>query len=117
MLNAFAEGGSDLNKMLDKQMSGLIDSWAVRWFYNQFKIQALTLYPVYSKVYYNGFDSFATHTTGSNKRYIPKTEEILAYDFNFPEEVKPDKYYQKKFQHKMGVVSRVRSRIESLFLK
>jgi hypothetical protein len=68
---AFSAGGSDLNKMLREQMEGKIDSWAIRWTYHQFCIGGITLFPVYSKVYNAGFDKFATHTTGSQKRYIP----------------------------------------------
>ncbi|MFY8021544.1 MAG: sugar transferase, partial [Bacteroidia bacterium] len=51
----FAQGGSDLNKMLDLQMKNKLDSWAIRWFYHQFLVQGLTVYPIYSKIYNHGF--------------------------------------------------------------
>jgi len=114
---SFAKGGSDLNKMLHKQMTGNLDSWAVRWFYNQFNLKGLTLYPVYSKVYNDGFDNEATHTKGSNKRYQPKLDNTNVANFNYPQNVKVDDFYQKKFQNKMGIKSRILSKIDNLLKK
>jgi hypothetical protein len=114
---AFAAGGSDLNGMLAKQMNSNLDSWAIRWFYNQFKLQGLTLYPKYSKVYNNGFDGFATHTNGSSKRYIPMMDTKHARQFVFPAVLKVHPVYLKAFQNKMGIVSRIKSKIETLFIQ
>ncbi|MFS4482697.1 sugar transferase [Hyunsoonleella sp. 2307UL5-6] len=111
---AFAKGGSDLNAMLDKQMSGSLDSWAIRWFYHQFKIKGLTLYPLGSKVYNNGFDAHATHTNGSEKRYIPYLDKEHSNVFDFPSSIEITEKYQKKFQSKMGIMARIRSKIETL---
>lgn len=113
---AFAKGGSDLNAMLDKQMSGRLDSWAIRWFYHQFKSGGLTLYPLGSKIYNDGFDAFATHTTGSEKRYLPNLDKEYRMDFHFPKPVEISTEYQKKFQSKMGILARIRSKLET-FLK
>jgi len=113
----FAKGGSDLNAMLDKQMSGQLDSWAIRWFYHQYKINGLTLYPLASKIYNDGFDEDATHTNGSEKRYIPYLDKVHSTTFNFPEQAVIDYKYQKQFQNKMGILARIRSKIETLILK
>ncbi|QXP56891.1 glycosyltransferase [Cellulophaga sp. HaHa_2_95] len=111
----FAKGGSDLNAMLDKQMSGKLDSWAIRWFYHQFKTGGLTLYPLGSKIYNDGFDEFATHTNGSEKRYLPYLDKEHQMNFNFPKEIAISKEYQKKFQSKMGIIARIKSKIEGFF--
>lgn len=111
---AFAKGGSDLNAMLDKQMSGKLDSWAIRWFYHQFKNNGLTLYPLGSKIYNNGFDADATHTSGSEKRYIPYLDKEHSMEFDFPKQVVVSSDYLKKFQSKMGILARIRSKIETL---
>ncbi|MDB5157653.1 MAG: sugar transferase [Mucilaginibacter sp.] len=113
----FNKGGSDLSSMLSNQMEGKIDSWAIRWFYHQFKINGLTVYPVYSKVLNMGFDQFATHTKGSGNRYTPKISQTEKKDFRFPEELQVDKYYQKCFQRKMGIMARVGSKITTIFSK
>lgn len=111
---AFSKGGSDLNKMLDSQMNGDLDSWAIRWFYYQFKISGLTIYPVFSKVFNNGFDQFATHTNGSGKRYLPILDTEGKIEFALPDVVKLDTFYQSQFIKKMGIASRIMSKIETL---
>lgn len=113
--SAFALGGSDLNKMLDSQMAGQLDSWAVRWFYHQFRNAGLTLYPLYSKVFNDGFDQNATHTTGSNSRYLPLLDTELKSDFSLPEKIDVNAHYQKQFQKKMGIFSRIISKLETIF--
>ncbi len=111
----FAMGGSDLNKMLRNQMEGALDSWAIRWFYHQFKVSGLTLYPVYSKVYNNGFDQLATHTTGSNNRYLPLLDKDLSNEISYPKTIEISQNYQKAFLKNMGVKARIRSKVETIF--
>ncbi|MBS1751524.1 MAG: glycosyltransferase [Bacteroidetes bacterium] len=114
---AFSEGGSDLNKMLREQMEGRIDSWAIRWFYHQFRVGGLTLYPVYSKVYNAGFDELATHTTGSQKRYLPDIDLEAKTSFCFPEQVSVTSTFQILFKKRMGFAARVRSKLQTILLK
>ncbi|MFD2934151.1 glycosyltransferase family protein [Spirosoma flavum] len=111
----FAKGGSDLNKMLKKQMTGKLDSWAIRWFYHQLKIHGLTVYPTLSKVYNNGFDKDATHNTGSSKRYQPLMDSEYRKQFIFPDEIHPNTFYQNQFKKKMGIRARIISKVEGIF--
>ncbi len=113
----FNAGGSDLTAMLDKQMNQKLDSWAIRWFFHQFNVAGLTLYPIKSKVSNNGFGKNATHTTGSSSRYEPVLDDGLALHFNYPEKTEITQYYQKLFQLKMGVLSRIKSKIETYLIK
>ena len=113
----FSMGGSDLNKMLDMQMTGQLDSWAIRWFYHQFKVGGLTVYPVYSKVFNDGFDQHATHTNGSIKRYLPRLDKEVKNNFILPTEAKISHYYQHQFIKKMGIRSRIISKLETIFQK
>lgn len=111
---AFAEGGSDLNKMLREQMEGRLDSWAIRWFYHQFKVGGLTLYPVFSKIYNAGFDAFATHTTGSEKRYIPALDMERKTTFIFPTDVAITGLFQQLFKRRMGIGARIQSKLQTI---
>jgi hypothetical protein len=111
---AFSKGGSDLNAMLKKQMSGKIDSWAIRWFYNQYKMKGLTLYPVSSKIINIGFGKNATHTTGSAKRYAPLFDFEAKSHFKYPVILEISEIAQKKFQRKMGYLARIKSKIEKI---
>ena len=110
----FSKGGSDLNKMLSKQMSGKLDSWAIRWFYHQFRSQGLTVYPVLSKVYNEGFDEDATHTIGSVKRYIPILDNLGKHTFMLPTQIVESSFYQREFQKKMGKFARLKSKLETI---
>jgi hypothetical protein len=110
----FAKGGSDLNQMLKKQMNGRLDSWAIRWFFNQFLICGLTLYPNYSLVNNIGFGNEATHTKGSNKRYRPELNNGTKRSFEFPSNVELSKEPQKEFLKKMGYLSRIKSRLTNM---
>jgi hypothetical protein len=100
--------------MLESQMLGKLDSWAIRWFYNQFLIKGLTAYPVLSKVYNAGFDNDATHTNGSSKRYEPLLDREHQHYFQLSSALTPTTFYQKKFQKKMGMVSRVVSKVDTI---
>jgi hypothetical protein len=95
----FAKGGSDLNQMLKKQMNGDLDSWAIRWFYAQFKEKGLTLYPKVSKIRNVGFGIFEAQNN---------------VHFEFPRITQIDTEMQKSFQKKMGYIARIRSKIETI---
>jgi hypothetical protein len=67
----FNLGGDDLYKMLELQMLGKIDSWAIRWVYNQFKVNMYTIYPTRSKITNNGFtDGKGTHNNIQNDKWL-----------------------------------------------
>lgn len=67
-IKKFNLGGNDLYKMLELQMLGKIDSWAIRWCYNQFKHNKYAIYPKCSKIKNIGFDKIGTHiSTGFEK--------------------------------------------------
>lgn len=66
----FELGGNDMYKMLELQMLGKIDSWAIRWCFNQFMQAKYTVYPVKSKTVNAGFnDSKGTHNSGNNNKW------------------------------------------------
>jgi len=58
----FGRGGRDLSFMLDLQMQGKIDSWAIRWCYTQSKLDMFTVYPVVSRIKNIGLDGTGTHS-------------------------------------------------------
>lgn len=55
--------------MLESQIKGEIDSWAIRWYLSTFMIQGLTLYPVQSLVQNIGFDGTGTHSSSSTSNF------------------------------------------------
>jgi len=65
---AFNRGGLDMSSMLDAQMKGKIDSWAIRWCFAQHLDGSSTVYPKKSFVRNTGLDGTGTHS-GYNPRY------------------------------------------------
>jgi len=58
------DGTYDYTTMLLRQISGLRDSWAIRWYWTVFKSNGLVLFPPISLVKNVGFDGSGTHGTG-----------------------------------------------------
>lgn len=81
----FNRGGSDMSRMLKNQMNGQIDSWAIRWCYNQFKANSYTIYPVKSKVKNIGMDGSGEHCGFSDKYDVTLDDED--YDVEFSREL------------------------------
>ena len=92
----FNRGGRDMADMLDLQMEGKIDSWAIRWCYAQYKLDMYTIYPVDSRISNIGLDGSGTHSGVSSH-----------YDVNFKhdngncelENVKINEKILKSFQN------------------
>jgi len=57
----FGRIGYDMPVMLEMQKRDLVDSWAIRWCYNQFKRKKLTIYPYKTLVKNIGVDNSGTH--------------------------------------------------------
>lgn len=69
LINIFNFNGSyDYSKMLEGQINGRNDSWAIRWYASAFLADKLTLYPGRSLVYNIGLDGSGTHCS-SNSNY------------------------------------------------
>lgn len=69
-------GGPDMAQMLDAQMKGLCDSWAIRWCYEQAKQNKYTVYPVKSLIQNCGLDGTGTHS-GINNAFDVELNQTL----------------------------------------
>lgn len=77
-------GGRDMADMLDAQMAGKIDSWAIRWCYTQSKLDMYTIYPVDSKIKNIGLDGTGTHSGISTKYETSFRNDIEQYSLEYP---------------------------------
>ncbi len=68
---SFREGGVDLPGMLDAQVNGQVDSWAIRWTYTHFIHHAVCLVPVQSLVNNMGTDGSGVHMRPSTRYFHP----------------------------------------------
>lgn len=92
----FNRGGKDLSFQLDRQMLGWIDSWAIRWGYNEYKNNCLTIYPRVSYVDNEGFDGSGTHFGKKSTNYDTVIEGTKDYKFEKLDTV--DKNIGKQFR-------------------
>ncbi len=58
------DGAYDYFAMLEAQLAGKVDSWAIRWYLSVFINEGIVLYPRKSLVTNTGFDGSGTHTRG-----------------------------------------------------
>jgi Glycosyl transferase family 2 len=73
------DGAYDYFSMLEAQLAGRVDSWAVRWQLSAFLMGGLTLYPRHSLVVNSGFDGSGTHgvingmlsKSGAREEFLP----------------------------------------------
>lgn len=78
LIREFNLYGNDMAPMLNDQMEGRINSWAIRWGYNQFKLNKWTVYPIKSYVVNIGNDLSGTHTPITMKYNTKLTEQLLS---------------------------------------
>ncbi len=107
--NKFRRGGSDLPRMLQNQMKGKIDSWAIRWCYQEFKNDQLTVFPSKSKVESIGIGSMATHTKRTN-RFSTVLDVSNKEIFTFNDKILLNKVILKEYKYRYSLFLRVLDR-------
>ena len=113
--NRFDAIGSDLTSSLKKQQKGVINSWAIRANYHQFKKQTYTVYPVLSKLKNIGFNGEGTHTTQRYSKFDVLIDETSIGKFDLPEQVFVDERILKNYTQKFSLLTRLKFRLLNLF--
>lgn len=106
----FMRGGSDMSQMLKSQMKGRIDSWAIRWCFDQFNKDMLTVFPSKSKIISIGFGENATHTK-KTKRFLTSLDDGAQRKFSFEENPSLNKLLIREFRNKFSIVSRLKDKL------
>lgn len=114
---SFNKMGSDMSKMLKDQMTGKIDSWAIRWCYNQFLRHQYTVYPTLSKIINIGTDANATHTYDKFNRWATILDVSNKTDFIFNNDIKLEQHYLTQFLKQFSVNSRIKYKILNFYSK
>lgn len=107
----FSRGGIDLPQMLKNQMNGKINSWAIRWVYQEFLNNQATVYPRISKVVSIGIGKNATHTKKTN-RFETDLDTSEKQVFNFE---KFNNYNNKilfSFRNVFSILKRILDKID-----
>ena len=111
LIKEFETGGNDLFKMLELQMLGKIDSWAIRWCYSQFKNKMYTVYPIKSKIINEGFsDGLGTHNTSISHKWETEfvDKKIILEDVKIDDKIIKcfKKYHDLSIATKIGYFAR-----------
>ena len=93
----FNRGGSDLAWMLDRQQSGQINSWAIRFCYHQFKHGLLDVFPVRSLVENIGWGADASNCEVDVRSWRTDFWFVPPVVFRFPNATQPDPKVLSRF--------------------
>ncbi|SOD98302.1 glycosyltransferase family protein [Spirosoma fluviale] len=111
----FNRMGSDMSDMLDRQMRGDINSWAIRWCYHQYKKGLYTVFPAESKVQNIGLENPAsTHTNERFNRFKTKIDQRHIRQFRFSDTIELDKYLLNQFTRPYSIPERVKYKLLNL---
>jgi GT2 family glycosyltransferase len=114
-----ALGGGDLPAMLDAQMNGKIDSWAIRAEYTRFLRGCVTVYPRRSLSTNIGMDGTGRHSAASSKYDVAIDESYDLDAWRFPHHVFLDAYttaQYRKIYDPSNVVRRIVGRVKRMLL-
>jgi hypothetical protein len=106
----FNKMGTDMTGMLDKQMRGEINSWAIRWCYHQFRNDLFTVYPATSKIKNIGFNEEATHTKGKFNRFKTPLDDHNN-QFNFSDDLSFNEEILSQFTKPFTFKERIKYRL------
>lgn len=103
-IKKFNRGGDDLTKLLQLQIEGLIDSWAILWDYCHYKNDTYCLRPVKSFVNNIGFDGSGVHCNNQSGEFHSRTlYDKSYYEIEFIKDIKPNEKLEANFKRFFGV--------------
>src|SRR5260221_2028645 len=85
------DGAYDYFDLLERQMRGAIDSWAIRWHLSCFMRQGLTLFPGTTLVQNMGADGSGTHAVVEQFTRQSASLPDAKHTFSFPDELAIDR--------------------------
>lgn len=114
----FDLGGADLSEMLEDQMSGRVDSWAIRWCYASFRLERVNVYPVKSLVTNIGLDHSGVHC-GPDDRLADVIDPSFPGDLRLPPDIRlePRILDDVRLIFARDLVSRVRRKLRAVLAR
>lgn len=103
----FAESGTDLPALLDAQMNGEIDSWSIRFDYEESKRNMFTVYPLYPKAINIGLDGSGQHCWNMGESQVCILRPIPYQLNHIDPDIKIIKFCTKVFSPDLSVKARV----------
>lgn len=107
--------GSDMTLMMQRQMNGTLNSWAIRFCFHQFQNNLYSVHPASSKIQNVGFaEKYATNTVQNYNRFHSELDTSNTIDFNFDKKVQLEKDIIKQFIKDNSLKARILNRIWNL---
>jgi len=113
--HSFNKMGSDMSGMLDRQMQGKINSWAIRWCYHQFKYGLFSVHAINSKIENVGFTIDASNTTEKYNRFKTIVDNGVKTSFLFSPDIRLDPKIIKQFTKPFSILLRIKYKAINLF--
>lgn len=110
----FNKGGSDMYSMLKGYMEGKNKSWAIRFCYSQYKLGKYSITPFLSKVENEGFGINATNCKQKYSRFKTDLDLSGVTNFDFPEDIFPNKQILKSCYKYHSLRLRLYSKIRKI---
>lgn len=108
--------GTDLFSMLKNSMEGKVNSWFIRFTYNQFKQNKLTVYPLHSKVINKGFIEESTHCNTYNRNTVYfDTSNLQSFKLSNKTEILPT--FRKQLFHYKSYSYRIVGKILTIMMQ
>ncbi len=112
------DGTYPYTRMLEDQISGKNNSWAIRWYASAFLAEKLTLYPGKSLVQNIGIDGSGTHCADISQFDVELfNEKILIKKISITEDEKAREEIKKFFKPKRSFVEKWRHKISKKIKK
>lgn len=94
------DGAYDYFQLLEMQINGEVESWAIQWYLNVFMKRGMVLYPKHSLIKHIGFGPEATHChdSGSGSIYATSYSRLPGQEIKFPD-ISVDQNGYRKIQH------------------
>lgn len=108
--------GNDISRMLLKSLRGTNDSWYVKWTYNHFRNNKVSVYPKVSFVENIGYSEAGTHCNHINT-YTCKMITNKKNEFDFIKFSKLDNKLENRFLHYFTTNHKIIFRLKLLFNK
>jgi hypothetical protein len=116
-IKLFNDNGSDMFQMLENSINGKNNSWAIRFAYNQFKQNKLTMRPFLSKVRNTGFDQDATHCKQYYNRYKVDFDSMNSREFVWDNELVINQSINRQLREYNSITNRLKSKLINIFFK
>ncbi|MDR1783880.1 MAG: glycosyltransferase [Dysgonamonadaceae bacterium] len=107
----FNRMGTDMCKMLNDQMKGKINSWAIRWCFHQFKNNLFSVFPANSKIINIGTGNDASNTKDRFNRFYTTLDTTDCRNFIFSDKIVLEKKYLKQFLKQYSICTRIKYKI------